>query len=103
MANVDHIHYAEGRVYIDPAVAEKYPYKTINVYEEDGVGKVVYYVLSDSTPRKFIANHIFKDNPSIMKVYMALRDWVSYSLIEDLRRERRVVVFTRQSAVPDDQ
>lgn len=83
------------RIYVDDAIDEKYPWKVVDAYEEDGVGIVCYYVLQCDTPKKMIANHIFKDNPKVQKVYMALRDWVSYNLPDDLAKGRRVKVYTR--------
>ena len=85
----------DEKVYIDYNIESKYPYKWINVYEEDNIGKVCYYVLQADTPKKVVARHIFNDNPQIQKVYMALRDWVSYDLIQDLEKGRKVIVYTR--------
>lgn len=89
------IYLKDEGMHLDSNIDEKYPYKAINMYEEDGVGKVCYYVLQRDTPKKVIAKHIFKDNPQIQKVYMALRDWVSYNLAEDIKYGRQMVVYDR--------
>lgn len=93
----------DERIIVDDKIDEKYPWKVCDVYEEDGVGKVCYYVLQDTTPKKTVARHIFNDNPKIQKVYMALRDWVCYNLIEDLNKGRKVKVFDRASFDSNDE
>lgn len=86
----------DEHICIDYELDDKYPWKWHAVYEEDGIGKVCYYVLQRDNPRKTIANRIFKDNPQIQKVYMALRDYVSYDLIRDLERNCHIKIYTRQ-------
>ena len=85
----------EEQLNISDRLMEKYPGKAWLVYEEDGVGLVCYYVLQCNNPSKVAARHILNDNPRIQKVYMTLRDYVSYDLIEDLTRGRKVKMFDR--------
>jgi hypothetical protein len=60
-------------------------YKTYSTYDEEGVGKVLYYVTQMDPPSKKLANIILDDNPDIDRVYIALRDNSSYDLERDLR------------------
>ena len=89
----------DERLNISDKLMEKYPGKTWSIYEEDGVGLVCYYVLQCNNPSKTAAKYLFNDNPRIRKVYMALRDWVSYDLIEDLSRGRKVKMFERSETL----
>lgn len=93
--NRNEFKYTDERICINDTIEEKYPPKCINVYEEDGIGLVVYYVLQNNTPKKVIAKHIFIDNPKVQKVYMALRDWVSYDLPNDLAKGRHIQIYDR--------
>lgn len=88
-------------LFIDGMLQDKYPCKTWSVYEEDGVGLVCYYVLQCNNPSKVAARHLFNDNPRIQKVYMALRDYVSYDLVADLTKGRKIRVFER-SEMPNN-
>ena len=74
---------------------DKYMPKTWDIWEEDGVGPVGYCVLQDQNPSKVLARHLFEANPKLRKIYMALRDNVSYNLEEDMRVGRKVREFTR--------
>lgn len=87
--------YTEEQIRIPDEDFDKYMPKTWDIWEEDGVGPVGYYVLQNQNPSKVLARHLFEANPKLRKIYMALRDNVSYNLEMDMKRGRKIREFDR--------
>lgn len=87
--------YTEEQIRIPDEDFDKYMPKTWMIWEEDGVGPVGYYVLQNQNPSKVLARHLFEANPKLRKIYMALRDNVSYNLEQDMRCGRKIREFDR--------
>lgn len=92
---MDRFTHTDEQINIPDADFDKYMPKTWDIWEEDGVGLVGYYVLQDQNPSKVLARHLFEANPRLNKIYMALRDNVSYDLERDMKLGRKVREFTR--------
>lgn len=87
--------YTKEQMRIPDKDFDKYMPKTWDIWEEDGVGPVGYYVLQNQNSSKLLARHLFETNPKLRKIYMALRDNVSYDLERDMKLGRKVREFTR--------